>query len=164
MRTRIGIALALGATLIFALSATASPLPEPPAPIGSPCISVLLTPHVVSAGGVVTAHTGPGTGGCTQSHLEWNWFVNGEKDSTCGTSSTSCEIKATRPTNGYRPICAIGTGTSSGIQACDYVAVLASGTVTVSGRIAASSPVIRPLAERTPKLANVAGATVEAVS
>jgi hypothetical protein len=99
MRTRIVIALSLCATLAAlapTLSATASSLPALPAPIGNPCLSVTVTPHVVNAGGVVTARTGPGTGGCTQSRLEWNWFVNGEKSSTCGTSSASCEIKATR--------------------------------------------------------------------
>src|ERR1700748_2053062 len=125
MRTRIGIALGIGAALILALSETARSVPGPPPPISSACLSVSVTPHVVNAGGVVTARTGPGTGGCTQPHLEWKWFVNGEKSSTCGTSSTSCTIDATRPTTGYRPICAVGTGTSTGLQACDYVAVVA---------------------------------------
>jgi hypothetical protein len=36
------------------------------------------------------------------------------KDPTCGTSSTTCAIKAIRPTNSYRPICAVGTGASPG--------------------------------------------------
>jgi hypothetical protein len=166
MRTRLVIALSLGVTLaalIFALGATASSLPAQPAPISSPCLSVTVAPHVVSVGGNVIARTGAGTGGCTHSQLEWSWFVNGEKSTTCGTSSTSCEIKATRPTNGYRPICAIGTGTSAGIQACDYVAVTAAGTFTVSGQLTARSPLIKRLARDTPTLANVANAKVEAI-
>jgi hypothetical protein len=147
----------------FALSAAASSLPAQPAPTSNPCLSVSVAPHVVSVGGNVIARTGSGTGGCTHSQVEWNWFVNGEKSTTCGTSSTSCEIKATRPTNGYRPICAVGTGASAGIQACDYVAVEASGTYTVSGRLTGSSTLIRQLAKSTPSLANVANAKVEAI-
>jgi len=148
------------AALIFAPGATASPQPSPS---GGPCLSVSVAPHVVSVGGVVTARTGPGTGGCTHSQLEWNWFVNGEKSTTCGTSSTSCEIKATRPTSGYRPICAVGTGASAGIQACDYVAVEASGVYTVSGQLTARSALIKRFADGTPSLANVANAKVEAI-
>ncbi len=166
MRTRLGITLSLVVTLaalVFALAATATSLPVQPAPTSSPCLSVAVAPHVVSVGGNVTARTGPGTGGCTHSQLEWNWFVNGEKSPTCGTSSTSCEIKATRPTNGYRPICAIGTGASTGIQACDYVAVTASGMYTVSGQLTAHSPLIKRLAKDSPELANVANAKVEAI-
>jgi hypothetical protein len=166
MRTRLGIALSLGAALAaltFALSATASPLPAQPAPIGDPCLTVTVAPHVVSVGGNVIARTGPGTGGCTHPRVEWSWFVNGEKSTTCGTSSSSCEIKATRPTDGYRPICAVGTGASAGVQACDYVAVTASGTYTVSGHLTARSAQIKRLSASTPELANVANAKVEAV-
>src|ERR1700759_5412243 len=166
MRKRLGITLALVATLaalVFAMGATATSLPVLPAPIGNPCLSVTAAPHVVSVGGNVTARTGPGTGGCTHSQLEWNWFVNGEKSTTCGTSSTSGEIKATRPTTGYRPICAIGTGASTGIQACDYVAVTASGVYTVSGQLTARSALIKRFSADTPALANVANAKVEAV-
>lgn len=166
MRARLGIALSLGAALaglVFALGATASSLPAQPTPTSNPCLSVTVAPHVVSVGGVVTARTGPGTGGCAQSRLEWNWFVNGEKSSTCGTSSTSCEIKATRPTNGYRPICAVGTGASAGVQACDYVAVVTSGVYTVSGHLTAGSSFIQKLAKEQPALASVANAKVEAI-
>jgi hypothetical protein len=61
------------------------------------------------------------------------------------------------------PICAVGTGASSGLQACDYVAVVASGIFTVSGQLTASSPLIERLAKDSPSLANVANAKVEAI-
>jgi Carboxypeptidase regulatory-like domain len=163
MRVRLGAALSLSAILAvlsFALSAGAT---SAPVPITNSCLSVIVAPHTVSVGGVVTAHTGPGTGGCTHTNVEWNWFVNGEKETTCGTNSASCSIKASRATSGFRPICAVGTGASPGVQACDYVEVVTSGVDTVSGRITALSPLIKRLAKSTPKLANVADAKVEAI-
>jgi hypothetical protein len=156
------ISVALAA-LTLALTARAASLPTLPAPITNACLTVTVQPHVIDAGGVVTARTGPGTGGCTQSQLQWNWFVNGEKSTTCGTSATTCSVPASRPTNGYRPICAVGTGTSPGIQACDYVAVVASTQYTVSGQLTANSALGRDLTDDRPSLGRVAGADVRAL-
>ncbi len=158
-------AVALFATLVAAAPAAGYALPPPPPnlPAPSTCASVSALPHAVSVGASITGRVGPGTGGCTFKTLSWNWFANGVRVTTCATDSTVCTIKTTRPTSGWKALCIVGAGSSGGLTACDYVAVLPRGIFDLSGTVASSQNLaIRTLAPSLPEVARVAGLTVTA--
>jgi hypothetical protein len=140
---RFGRILALSVAIIATSASSAAADLGPPPPnleSASPCISVSARPHAVSVGASITGRTGPGTGGCTEKQLSWNWFAAGERVTACATNSTVCVIKTDRPTSAWTTLCVVGTGSSGGLTACDYVAVLGGGLHDLSGTIESGAP------------------------
>jgi hypothetical protein len=115
-------------------------------------------------GGNVIARTGPGTSGCTHSQVEWNWFVNGEKEPDLRHEQHLVRNQGDAR-HGWLPAnLRSGDGREPGNPSVRLRRRHGVGMYTVSGQLTARSALIKRLSASTPELANVANAKVEAIA
>ena len=104
--------------------------------IQSRCQGMSVASHIVFPGKDVVATTSAGICGSAPKDIHWSWTAgSGAAKHGCGTDATTCEFKASGPTNGYAVLCINGGNVQGGWTSCDYYGVPANDVGIIDGYV-----------------------------